>query len=92
MSMRTVKKEINQVKETMAKQEGGFAWQMIRKKDKQIRGLIITISAIACMWLCSILGFLWYLNQYDFTDYSQDGSGINIIGDSNQEIKQWDKE
>ena len=90
MSARMIKKEIKQVKETLAKKEGSFAWQMIKRKDKQIKGLIITIGLIASMWMITTLGFVWYLNQYDFV--SQDGDGINIVGDNNQEVNQWDKE
>lgn len=36
-----------------------------------------------------VIGFLLYLNQYDFEAYSyeQDGCGINIIGDRNGGIE-----
>jgi len=30
-----------------------------------------------------VVGFLLYLNQYDFQSYEQDGSGVNIIGNLN---------
>ncbi len=43
--------------------------------------LIIAIIAIAT----TNIGWLIYISQYDFesVDYSQDGQGVNIIGDKN---------
>jgi hypothetical protein len=43
--------------------------------------LIVCLTVIAI----NIVGFLWYLSQYDYTtvDYEQDGTGVNIVGDSN---------
>lgn len=41
------------------------------RKDKQIQGLHKVIATITAIALCAILlvvaGFLWYLNQYDFS-------------------------
>lgn len=42
-----------------------------QRKDKQIQGLHKVIATITAVALCAILlvvaGFLWYLNQYDFS-------------------------
>lgn len=37
-------------------------------------------------WLTTIGGFVWYLYQYDFETYTytQDGEGMNVIGDANE--------
>lgn len=41
------------------------------RKDKQIQGLHRVVATITAIALCAILlvvaGFLWYLNQYDFS-------------------------
>ena len=41
------------------------------RKDNQIRGLHRVIATITAISLCAVLlvvaGFLWYLNQYDFS-------------------------
>lgn len=41
------------------------------RKDKQIQNLHRTIATITAVALCAVLlvvaGFLWYLNQYDFS-------------------------
>lgn len=41
------------------------------RKDKQIHSLYKTVATIVTVALCAILmvvaGFLWYLNQYDFS-------------------------
>lgn len=59
------------------------------RKDKQIQGLhrvIATITAIAlCASLLVVAGFLWYLNQYDFsatTTETVTAEGVYAIVDS----------
>lgn len=41
------------------------------RKDKQIQSLYKSIATITAVALCTVLlvvaGFLWYLNQYDFS-------------------------
>lgn len=39
---------------------------------------------VLCLWFSTIGGFVWYLNQYDFTSYSQDGEGYNNINTGEQ--------
>lgn len=41
----------------------------------------IIVAIIACVAIFA--GHIWYLNQYDFASYEQDGQGVNIIGDGN---------
>ena len=50
------------------------------RQERHIKRLLIAyvITVIAIVG-----GFLWYLNQYDFTSYEQDGQGVNIIGNGN---------
>lgn len=58
--------------------------EMMRAEIHMKRLWIALIVAIAaCVAITA--GFLIYFNQYDFAEYdfTQDGKGINIIGDSN---------
>ena len=51
--------------------------------DKANKRLVAIIAALVALWFSTIGLFVWYLNQYDFISYEQDGKGVNIIGDSN---------
>lgn len=55
----------------------------IARQERHIKRLWIAliVAIVACVAITG--GFLWYLNQYDFTSYEQDGQGVNIIGDGN---------
>lgn len=54
----------------------------IARQERHIKRLWIAliVAIVACVAITG--GFLWYLNQYDFTSYEQDGQGVNIIGTS----------
>lgn len=59
------------------------------RKDKQIQGLHRVIAIITAIALCATLlvvaGFLWYLNQYDFsatTTETVTAEGVYAIVDS----------
>jgi hypothetical protein len=53
------------------------------RQERHIKRLWIAIivAIVACIAITG--GFLWYLNQYDFESYEQDGSGVNIVGNGN---------
>lgn len=55
------------------------------EKYKNIVKVLITVIILWALSLCGIIGgFIWYLNQYDFSSYevnSQDGGTANYIGD-----------
>lgn len=53
------------------------------RQERHIKRLWVAliVAIVACVAITG--GFLWYLNQYDFTSYEQDGQGVNIIGDGN---------
>ena len=55
------------------------------RAERHIKRLwIALIVAIVAIFACNAV-WIWYINQYDFTsyDYTQDGQGVNIIGDRN---------
>lgn len=55
--------------------------------ERTVKRLWVLVVLLAVLLAASWAGFLWYLNQYDFesytTEYTQDGRGLNIIGDRN---------
>lgn len=84
VNVKSVEKKLEAVEEALVKGGSSFAWQLLKEKSKTNRLLIKCIIVICVMWMLSVLAFVWYLNQYDFV--SQDGSGINIVGDNNKEV------
>lgn len=65
----------------------------VMRMEKQSKRLwIALVISILCI-LISILVWIWYINQYDFEsyDYTQDGEGVNIIGDRNEVEKDGSK-
>jgi len=56
----------------------------VMRQEKHMKRLwIALVISILCI-LISNLVWIWYINQYDFVSYDQDGEGVNIIGDSNE--------
>ena len=55
------------------------------RNERTIKRLIIALLSVVLLWFATIGIFVWYLNQYDFEsyEYTQDGQGLNIIGDRN---------
>lgn len=56
------------------------------RQERHIKRLWIAIIIAFVTLLVTNLAWLWYINQYDFESYQQDGTGINIIGDNNSEV------
>ncbi len=64
-----------------------FAMELLKGYSMQAKRWFIACMVILSMWLATIAGFIWYLNQYDFESYEtvieQDGEGINnYIGEN----------
>jgi hypothetical protein len=55
------------------------------RMERTVKRLIIALFVVIALWFSTIGIFVWYLNQYDFEsyEYTQDGQGLNIIGDRN---------
>lgn len=70
----------------MPEREKSDAWHMIELLGKQNKRMFCLAMALLVAWLLTIGGFVWYLYQYDFETYSytQDGEGMNVIGDANE--------
>ena len=54
--------------------------QLIKDRKRSFITNIITHSILAII----IFALLWYIYQYDYVSYQQDGEGVNIIGDTNE--------
>lgn len=59
--------------------EESFAKRLIKDYSIQAHRWFVICIVVLCMWLATICGFIWFLNQYNFESYSQDGNGINCI-------------
>lgn len=88
MNLRKVEQKIDRVEKALVQEESSFAWQLLKEKSDTNRLLIKCIVAICVMWMLSCISFIYFISQYDFEtyEYTQDGSGVNIIGDNNSEV------
>lgn len=60
------------------------------RHDRVVKRLVAIIVVCIALIFASNAVWLWFWNQYDYAveyeevDYSQNGRGINIIGDENE--------
>lgn len=69
-----------------------YSYEAERERNlKEKRLLIRVIAFLIAVILGTVGAFLLYLNQFDYAsyEYSQDGQGTNIIGDSNEVTADW---
>lgn len=68
------------------KKEGkSDAWFMIEEMGRQNKRMFIALIAVLILWFGTIGGFVWYMNQYDFSTETSDfdttdGGDANYIG------------
>lgn len=79
---------MNNKKTEIAQKEGNaylFYESSMSRMERQIKRLWIALIIAIIAIVATNIGWLIYILQYDFEsyDYSQDGTGVNIIGDSN---------
>ena len=75
----------------MKEQELPLATEMLKTQKFVIKSLIVPLVIVILSWLTTCLVFVWYLNQYDFTNSSEstveltnqdnDNGDINVDGD-----------
>lgn len=56
-----------------------LAMELLQEVKIQTKRWMVAFFVVVCLWAATIAGFIWYLNQYDFVSYEQDGSGYNNI-------------
>lgn len=66
-------------KKNKVETKDSFAMELLKDYSKQARKWFISCILISCFWLATICGFIWFLNQYNFESYIQDGNGVNCI-------------
>lgn len=65
------------------KEEKSLAMELLEELKRQNKRLVVALFVVLILWATTIGGFVWYLNQYDFSSYevnSQDGGNANFIG------------
>ena len=55
------------------------------RNERHVKRLWVALIITIILIFASNAIWVWYISQYDFEsyDYSQDGQGVNIIGDGN---------
>lgn len=56
-------------------------WNLTRELSRSNQRMFIALITVIALWFATIFGFVWYLNQYDFTSYDvqQDGEWGNTF-------------
>lgn len=80
----------NKGEDNMKEQELPLATEMLKTQKFVIKSLIVPLVIVILSWLTTCLVFVWYLNQYDFTNSSEstveltnqdnDNGDINVDG------------
>jgi len=60
-----------------------FATEILQELKSTIKRLWIILIIILSLWATTIGGFVWYISQYDYIGYSQDGNGYNNVNVNN---------
>lgn len=71
-------------KEELKKEEKSIAMELLEELKRQNKRLVVALFVVITLWATTIGGFVWYLNQYEFESYAQDGSGYNNINTGTQ--------
>lgn len=66
------------------KVEESIAMQVVKDSTKNSKRWFTIAIVILCMWLATIGGFVYFLNQYNFEsyEYTRDGQGTNNINNN----------
>lgn len=68
-------------------EQHSLAWEMIKELSKTMKRQTVIIFVILGLWFTSIVGFVWYINQYDYSscEVQQDGEWGNTFIDGGNE-------
>lgn len=64
--------------------DNSLAFELLQEVKMQTKRWTVAFFVVVALWAATIGGFIWYLNQYDFSSYSQDGNGYNNINTGEQ--------
>ncbi len=73
------------VKEKEEKEEKEvFVLELLSEIKRQSKRWMIAFFVVLGLWAATIGGFVAFLSQYEFENYTQDGSGYNNINTGEQ--------
>ena len=59
-------------------EEKSLAYELIQDARKQNKRTFILLIIVLALWFSTIIGFIWYINQFDYaTETTQEMSDIN---------------
>lgn len=61
-----------------------LAMDILEELKIQSRRWMVAFFVVLGLWAGTIAGFVWFLNQYEFETYTQDGGGYNNINTGTQ--------
>lgn len=61
-----------------------FVLELLTEIKLQSKRWMIAFFVVLGLWAATIGGFVWFLNQYEFENYTQDGNGYNNINTGEQ--------
>lgn len=73
------KEMIQKSKEKQPEDINNLAMDLLQDYKLNFKRGFALLIIVLILWTATIFGFVWYLNQYDFVSYTQDGSGYNNI-------------
>ena len=73
----------NKGEDNMKEQELPLATEMLKTQKFVIKSLIVPLIIVILSWLTTCLVFVWYLNQYDFTNSSE--STVELTNQDNDD-------
>lgn len=71
--------------EIKVKEEKSLALELLEELKRQNKRLVVALFTVLFLWFATIGGFVWYLNQYDFTG-SVEQTGFYTFSDSNGNV------
>jgi hypothetical protein len=85
MELEAINKALKDAKQEL--KSNSFAMEMLREQKRQNKRKDITILVILILWFATVIAFVAYLNQFDYSSTtetvsiaaSQDGSGTNTV-------------
>lgn len=66
-------------------EEKGIAMELLGELKTQNKRLSAFLITVVALWFFTIIGFIWYLNQYDFTS-TVEQTGFYTFSDSNGNV------
>ncbi len=75
--------EVNQEDKNIS--EKNIAMELLTEIRLQTKRWMIAFFTVVILWFATIVGFVWYLNQYDFTS-TVEQTGLYTFSDSNGNV------